>query len=342
MSASQNRARCAGKGPSRATLGWPGSRRPRDRICPDKPDSAGAAQRRGTHPHRARRRGGPRHGARRRRHRRDRLRGERGQLHPQARLAAPVLGGGSSQVYASDGTRLGFIQSDDLRSPVAWSEIPTDLKNATVAIEDQRFYKNDGVDLTGHLPRGRQGRAARRSAAGRLDDHDAADAQPLPRRRPAHAQAEDHRGQAGPRLRESPQQALHPHELPQQRPLRHRRRPDGRWACRRPRGSSSTNPPPQLDLAAVGAARRPAPGALGVQPVRSTRRAARDRRNEVLAKMAELHYITPPRRPPRRARAAGGRTRATSTPSAARTSSSNTSASSSTTATAGTRSSRAG
>ena len=46
-------------------------------------------------------------------------------------------------------TRLGFIQSDDLRSPVGWSEIPTDLKNATVAIEDQRFYKNDGVDLTG-------------------------------------------------------------------------------------------------------------------------------------------------------------------------------------------------
>ncbi len=61
----------------------------------------------------------------------------------------PILSGGSSQVFASDGTPLGFIQSDELRSPVSWSEIPTDLKNATVAIEDQRFYKNDGVDLTG-------------------------------------------------------------------------------------------------------------------------------------------------------------------------------------------------
>ena len=52
-------------------------------------------------------------------------------------------------MFAADGTRLGFIQSDELRSPVSWSEIPADLKNATVAIEDQRFYKNDGVDLTG-------------------------------------------------------------------------------------------------------------------------------------------------------------------------------------------------
>jgi penicillin-binding protein 1A len=61
----------------------------------------------------------------------------------------PLLTGGSSQVFASDGTRLGFIQSDELRTPVGWSEIPEDLKNATVAIEDQRFYKHNGVDLTG-------------------------------------------------------------------------------------------------------------------------------------------------------------------------------------------------
>ncbi len=61
----------------------------------------------------------------------------------------PILTGGSSQVFASDGTRLGFIQSDELRTPVGWSEIPANLKNATVAIEDQRFYKHNGVDLTG-------------------------------------------------------------------------------------------------------------------------------------------------------------------------------------------------
>ena len=57
--------------------------------------------------------------------------------------------GGNSQVFAADGTRLGFIQSDELRTPVDWDEVPTYLKNATVAIEDQRFYSNDGVDFTG-------------------------------------------------------------------------------------------------------------------------------------------------------------------------------------------------
>ena len=61
----------------------------------------------------------------------------------------PIIGGGSSQVYAADGTRLGFIQSDELRTPISWNQMPADLRNATVAIEDQRFYKNNGVDLTG-------------------------------------------------------------------------------------------------------------------------------------------------------------------------------------------------
>ncbi len=55
---------------------------------------------------------------------------------------------GSSQVFAANGTRLGFIQSDELSTPVSWSEIPADLRNATVAIEDQRFYRNDGIDVT--------------------------------------------------------------------------------------------------------------------------------------------------------------------------------------------------
>ena len=68
---------------------------------------------------------------------------------PKIRLLHPILGVGSLQVYAADGTRLGFVQSDVLRTPVGWGEIPTDLKNATVAIEDQRFYKHNGVDLTG-------------------------------------------------------------------------------------------------------------------------------------------------------------------------------------------------
>jgi len=68
---------------------------------------------------------------------------------PDIERLHPIVSGGSSQVFAADGTSLGFIESDELRSPVSWGQIPEDLKNATVAIEDQRFYKNDGVDLTG-------------------------------------------------------------------------------------------------------------------------------------------------------------------------------------------------
>ena len=52
-----------------------------------------------------------------------------------------------SVVYAADGSKLGFIQSDTLRRVRPWQEIPVELRRATVAIEDERYYKHDGVDL---------------------------------------------------------------------------------------------------------------------------------------------------------------------------------------------------
>jgi penicillin-binding protein 1A len=58
--------------------------------------------------------------------------------------------GGLTEVFASDGkTRLGFIQSDDLVQPVASNQFPKLLNEATVAIEDERFYKHKGVDYEG-------------------------------------------------------------------------------------------------------------------------------------------------------------------------------------------------
>ena len=59
----------------------------------------------------------------------------------------PVDKGQISVVYAADGSRLGFVQSDILRRVVPWADIPVDLRRATVAIEDERFYKHKGVDL---------------------------------------------------------------------------------------------------------------------------------------------------------------------------------------------------
>jgi penicillin-binding protein 1A len=66
----------------------------------------------------------------------------------------PIDHGQTSVVYAADGRRLGFITSDELRTPVQTSVIPGYLKQATVAIEDQRFYKHRGVDYEGILRAG--------------------------------------------------------------------------------------------------------------------------------------------------------------------------------------------
>jgi penicillin-binding protein 1A len=71
------------------------------------------------------------------------------QSAPNLDSLRPRLAGASSQVFAANGTRLGFIQSDVLRTPITTAQMPRLLRDATVAIEDQRFYKNNGVDLTG-------------------------------------------------------------------------------------------------------------------------------------------------------------------------------------------------
>jgi penicillin-binding protein 1A len=71
------------------------------------------------------------------------------QSAPRLASLKPIVSGSVSQVFAANGERLGYIQSEDLRSPVSWAKMPADLRNATVAIEDQRFYQNNGVDLTG-------------------------------------------------------------------------------------------------------------------------------------------------------------------------------------------------
>jgi penicillin-binding protein 1A len=54
-----------------------------------------------------------------------------------------------SSVYAADGQRLGIIQNDVLRIPVESRAIPQNIRDATVAIEDQRFYRHRGVDFEG-------------------------------------------------------------------------------------------------------------------------------------------------------------------------------------------------
>jgi penicillin-binding protein 1A len=57
--------------------------------------------------------------------------------------------GGFSIVFARDGRRLGVIQANELRKAVPGWVIPKNLKDATIAIEDSRFYHHKGVDYVG-------------------------------------------------------------------------------------------------------------------------------------------------------------------------------------------------
>src|SRR6476619_2649107 len=53
---------------------------------------------------------------------------------------------GNSVVYAADGSRLGYIASSEIRVPVAQRRMPGNVKRATIAIEDKRFYQHGGYD----------------------------------------------------------------------------------------------------------------------------------------------------------------------------------------------------
>src|SRR4051794_7466971 len=61
----------------------------------------------------------------------------------------PIDKGAISEIFAADGSRLGYVQSDEIRTPVQWNDIPVALRQATVAIEDKRFYEHHGVDYEG-------------------------------------------------------------------------------------------------------------------------------------------------------------------------------------------------
>jgi penicillin-binding protein 1A len=68
---------------------------------------------------------------------------------PDLDTRKPINLGATSAVFAADGTRLGFIQSAILRVPVEGRKIPQSMRDATVAIEDHRFFKHRGVDFEG-------------------------------------------------------------------------------------------------------------------------------------------------------------------------------------------------
>ena len=65
---------------------------------------------------------------------------------PEIDTLKPAEAGSNTQIFAADGTSLGYVQSDILRTPVALDKIPNRLQKATIAIEDEHFYEHGGVD----------------------------------------------------------------------------------------------------------------------------------------------------------------------------------------------------
>ena len=70
---------------------------------------------------------------------------------PNLNQLKPHVPGQLTQVYAANGQSLGDIASSVLRSYVAGNQMPAQLRQATVAIEDRRFYQHGGVDYMGVL-----------------------------------------------------------------------------------------------------------------------------------------------------------------------------------------------
>jgi penicillin-binding protein 1A len=58
----------------------------------------------------------------------------------------PISLGQNSRIYDKNGRQLGIIAGVTNRTTVRLQRIPKSLRDATVAVEDQRFYEHDGVD----------------------------------------------------------------------------------------------------------------------------------------------------------------------------------------------------
>jgi len=68
---------------------------------------------------------------------------------PDLAALRPQDPGNNSIVFAADNQKLGTIANDVLRTPVTSEQMPQNVRDATVAIEDQRFYQHKGVDFEG-------------------------------------------------------------------------------------------------------------------------------------------------------------------------------------------------
>ena len=155
--------------------------------------------------------------------------------------------GSNTEVLAADGTRLGFISADELSRPIDGDRMPQVLKDATVAIEDERFYKPPGRRLRGHHARRGQELHEPRDRRGRLDADHAAGQEPLHRRPhaggPRRLPAQDPRGEARRGARDRALEGVDPRPSTSTRRRTGRSAGRPRSAPRPPRACTSTSAP---------------------------------------------------------------------------------------------------
>lgn len=68
-------------------------------------------------------------------------------IHTWKKLAHEMLTNTPSSIVDTNGKVIAQIGAEKIKEPVEGNVIPQNLKNAYVAIEDQRFYKHHGVDI---------------------------------------------------------------------------------------------------------------------------------------------------------------------------------------------------
>ena len=190
---------------------------------------------------------------------------------PNLTQLKPQVQGQLSQVFAANGQSLGYIQSDNLRTPVTSRQIPADPPRGDGRDRGPPLLPARRARLHRHHPRGIQGPVQRgRRAPGRLDADDAAGPQPVSAARDPEPALQDRSGEARRAAVQAPRSRVDPVQLSQRRPVRDRRRPD---RIRRRRGVADVLQQAGVEArpGAGGAARRDAAGAVRLQPVHSPR-----------------------------------------------------------------------
>lgn len=62
-------------------------------------------------------------------------------------IAKEMISNTNSIIVDKDGNTIATLGSEKIHKNISFSEMPSNLKNAYVAIEDERFYKHHGVDV---------------------------------------------------------------------------------------------------------------------------------------------------------------------------------------------------